>query len=185
MATAIHEHGYWLSQDGHYYDRSLADALVAFFRGQTVVDFGCGLGQYVNELRRSGIDASGFDGNPDTRRLTGGTCHVLDLAVPMELGRSWDWVLCLETGEHIPPEYEAPFVANLDRHNTRGIVLSWAPPGQVGQGHVNCQPLAYVCDLFTGLGYTVNDAQSLALRKASFLPWFQQNLLVLHRRQPA
>ena len=37
----------------------------------------------------------------------------------------------LQVGEHIPPHLEAAFLGNLIRHARRGLVLSWAVPGQV------------------------------------------------------
>ena len=84
----IHKNGYWegggkkvLSE--HYFDTSLARYLTTFFKAEnakSVVDFGCGLGDYVKTFQTNGIHASGFDGNPCTPDLTNGICKVLDLS---------------------------------------------------------------------------------------------------------
>ena len=44
-------------------------------------------------------------------------------------------------------------VRNLHAHNCRGIVGSWAAPGQRGTGHVNLRPREYVLQRFKELGY--------------------------------
>jgi hypothetical protein len=51
--------------------------------------------------------------------------------------------------EHIPPEYESIFIENLISCNRKGIILSWAIPGQGGHGHFNEKPNDYVIDLIT------------------------------------
>ena len=38
----------------------------------SVIDLGCGMGEYVKAFRAAGLDANGLDGNPDTATLTQG-----------------------------------------------------------------------------------------------------------------
>jgi hypothetical protein len=45
----------------------------------------------------------------------------------------------MEVGEHIPPQFNRPFVANLVSHATKGMVLSWSNVCDKGVGHVNCK----------------------------------------------
>ena len=42
-------------------------------------------------------------------------------------------------GEHIPPQFNRPFVANLVSHARKGMVLSWSNVCDKGVGHVNCK----------------------------------------------
>ena len=142
----IHRNGYW---DGpraahqHQHDASLCAALLAFFEAEgasTVVDLGCGMGSYVrafNAASTTGLKASGYDGNPHTPKLSKGACGVLDLSVLAAVATPCDWVLSLEVGEHLPKEHEAVFLENVHRHNTCGVVLSWAIKGQGGTGRMS------------------------------------------------
>ena len=67
----ISERGFWLEADGsgHGTDWLLADALVRFFAGKTVVDLGCGMGDYVAHLQANNICCEGYDGNPHTEQV--------------------------------------------------------------------------------------------------------------------
>jgi SAM-dependent methyltransferase len=181
--TAIHQHGYWL--DGadlpHRHDEGLEPALVEFCRGLSVVDFGCGLGTYVAAMRLAGIDARGYDGNPHTAELTGGSCGVLDLTERHWLGRAFDVVVCLEVLEHIPGAMESLALDNLDRHCGRWLVLSWAAPDQGGHGHVNERPADYVAEAMLGRGFEREKKHRDRLRAAAFRGWHRRNLTVWRR----
>lgn len=182
----IGETGVWIRAQSrhHRLDTGLAAALVEYYqtRGGNLLDIGCGDGAYVRHLRAAGIECDGYDGNPDTPVLTGGMCGVADFSQPVSLGL-YDWVLSLEVAEHIPPEYESEFIDNLHRHNRRGIVLSWAIPGQGGAGHVNERFNSYVWALLTGLGYQSKSAAERVLRAAitDYCFWFRQSLMVFER----
>ena len=41
--------------------------------------------------------------------------------------------------QHIPPQFNRPFVANLVAHARKGMVLSWSNVCDKGVGHVNCK----------------------------------------------
>ena len=47
--------------------------------------------------------------------------------------------MSIEVGEHIPAELESKFLNNLVNSARRMVVLTWAVPGQGGEGHVNGQ----------------------------------------------
>ncbi|XP_042862656.1 uncharacterized protein LOC122247429 [Penaeus japonicus] len=106
---------------------------------------------------------TGYDGALNIEDISGGFMHYADLSQPIHLGRKYDWVLSLEVAEHIPKKYEANFIENLIRHACKGIILSWAVPGQPGHHHVNCQPMSYVKKLFESRGFKSNNtAQNLS-----------------------
>ena len=58
--------------------------------------------------------------------------------------QEWDWVMSIEVAEHVPRSAEARFVHTILSAQPRGVVLSWALPGQGGFHHVNCQSNEYV-----------------------------------------
>ena len=178
----VDHHGSWRTStgEGHVDDYPLADALREFIGGRSVIDFGCGMGAYVDTI---GEKCRGYDGNPHTPILAGDRCKVLDLAVPACVEPA-DWVLCLEVGEHIPAEFEDVLIGNLHSHNRLGVVISWAIPGQGGFGHVNCRENAYVRGIFHELGYTSDYGAQKQLRDAASTPWFKNTLMVFRRDPP-
>jgi hypothetical protein len=184
---SINAKGYWEGLEAssqHCYDASLSGKLVEFFKKEGVenmVDLGCGMGNYVNNFKNSGINAYGYDGNPNTPQLTNGMCGVLDLSVPIKFEVQFDWVMSLEVGEHIPRYFEETFIQNLHNNNKRGIVLSWAVEGQGGHGHVNCKNNDYVKSKICKLGYTNDIEAENALRSSSTLSWFKNTIMVFRK----
>lgn len=183
----IDEHGYWKGDGAaqrHRFDIPLSLALAHFFQAEkanTVVDLGCGTGEYIKVLRKHNIACDGYDGNPDTPKISGGVAGVLDLSQPCDLGKKFDWVLSLEVGEHLPKKYEQIFIENLHRHNAKGIVLSWAVKGQGGTGHFNEQNNDYIKAVMAQYGYSNDLHAENELRKNSSLRWFRNTLMVFRK----
>ncbi len=182
FSGALHERGFWIDDDddGHHYDTRLSMGLGDYFRDKTVIDMGCGKGDYVRHLRRRGITCDGCDGNPITKQFDD-SLHIIDLSEPFELKKRYDWVLCLEVGEHVPKAYEEVLFNNIDRHATHGVILSWAIPGQTGRGHVNEQSNDYIKGVMSNRGFWYDHEWSIAFRGAARLPWFKNTLMVFKR----
>ena len=139
------------------------------------------MGSYVRHFLGCGLATSGFDGNPATPQLSKGTCAVLDLSTVADVAAPRDWVLSLEVGEHLPRAHEGAFMENLHRHNSRGMVLSWALKGQGGTGHVNEQDNDYIKAKICAKGY-VNDLDAeQALRAAAAFPYFKRTIMVFRK----
>jgi hypothetical protein len=182
----IDERGFWLTHDeGHDFDPELACALVELFAGSKVCDLGCGQGKYVRFLRDGQIDCDGFDGNPNTPQMTHGMCGVVDLSQPIRLQRKYDTVMSLEVAEHIPREFQDVYLANLTVHAQRKLVLSWAIPGQAGDGHVNNRSNSFAVWKLRQLGFQLDVDESLLLRERASLVWFKSTILVFSRRRSA
>ncbi len=162
-----------------YFDAPLALALIHDLTGQTVYDFGAGLALYTTQLRRHGIDAYAFDATPHTAELTNGEATEIDLAQPIRLPPA-DTVLCLEVGEHIPPQFTPAFVHNLARHARQTIILSWAVPGQKGTGHVNCRTNDEVAGLLAAHCWQPDPPATQRLREIASR-WFKTTLQVFRR----
>ena len=181
----INEKGFWENptSEGHAFDFKLANAILKVLKKQEVeslVDFGCGKADYVRLFKEHGIYCEAYDGNPNTKELSGGLGSVLDLSEYIDLDEGFDCVMSLEVGEHIPSEFEKTFIDNLCRHCYRPglIILSWAVPGQVGDGHVNCQPNSYIKEQMRLRGYELNKALTYMLRHHSSLWWFRNTIMV-------
>ena len=196
LASALHgatRHGERVTATGawvlpshfeYHLDAALADAISQLLLADgahSVLDVGAGKGLYVRYMRAAGLAAHGTDGAIGISSITRGLVVGADLTRPFARCRSHDWAVSLEVAEHIPRAAEATYLANLNCSAARGLVLSWAPPGQAGSGHVNTRPMAEVRELVGALGLVVDEAASAALRRAATLPWFKRNLIVLRR----
>jgi len=174
--------GIWhCERDAHSFDEPLADALSVFLlseNAKSVIDIGCGSGDYVRHLRKAGFAVWGVDGNPKTPEFCEG-CDASDI-----LGdKRWisDWVLCLEVGEHIPPNHEAKFLQVITEGANHGIVLSWFPTEGHGIGHVNPRDNLYVQNKMSERGFAFLPEPTERFRKAATLWWFQSSLQVFRR----
>jgi hypothetical protein len=173
----IDEKGCWITEyPQHCYDEGLNDYLMRFLPNKTVFDFGCGDASYLKNLKSICLEVKGCDGNPFTEQLTEGIGFQSDLSLPQNFGQ-YDWVLSFEVGEHLPKEYESIFIDNLCNHAKKGVILSWAFPGQPGEGHVNCQSSEYIIQEMYKRGFLVDYLASNEMRELSNTWWFQANLL--------
>lgn len=154
--------------------RVVVQHLIDLYDPWSVLDIGCGKGEWLNEFDGEvfGVDIAAPDGP-----------HFLqhDLTQPLNLGRSFDLVLSLETGEHLPPEAAETYVDSIVRHGDR-VVFSAAVPGQEGIGHINCQPHEYWHGLFVQRGFVVSDPIRPRVRNDSRVsPWYRDNTFVYER----
>ena len=187
----ISDKGYGVGKeivDRHVFDEGLSLKLVDFFKkveAQTIIDLGAGLGDYVKVLLKNGLDARGYDGNPASQTLSDGYVSVMDLTLPINLGKA-DWVLTLEVAEHLPPQYEEIFLNTVHKLNKKGVVLSWAVEGQGGFGHFNERNNDYAKKKMADLGYENDLAAEKFLREGragGIAPWFANTLMVFHKRE--
>ena len=181
----INDKGFWENpnKEGHAHDSRLAGAILKVLKARkidTLVDFGCGTGEYARFFRRHGLVVEAYDGNPYTEQLTGGIGQVKDLSQRFNLLKQFGCVMSLEVGEHIPAEFEQAFLDNLIKHSLDGglIILSWAIPGQDGDGHVNCQTNDYIMQQMQQRGFYLDNTLTNQLRKAASLWWFKNSLMV-------
>ncbi len=182
----IDQRGFWLThEEGHIFDVDLAQALVDVFPRDRICDLGCGPGKYVSFLRERQVECDGFDGNPNTPEVTGGTCGVLDLSEPIQLEREYDVIISLEVAEHIPRKYQDAYLANLTAHAKHWLVMSWAVPGQAGDGHVNNRPNTFAVWKIQQLGFQLDLSKTALLRERASLFWFKNTLLVFSRGTPS
>lgn len=163
----------------HKFDPGLSSALSEFLEDQKeIVDFGCGNADYSRILIEKGKKVDCFDGNPNTPEMTKGLGKVLDLSQDFDLGKKYECVISLEVGEHIPKEREQIFLNNLDKHCGQCIILSWALPGQGGDGHFNEQPNEYIIEEMKKRNYNYWKEASDYFRGSVSLWWFKKTIMV-------
>jgi hypothetical protein len=175
----VSQRGFFLQMGRHHFDPVLCAALSTLFRGMRVIDLGCGNGRYVDTLTTTGIETFGYDGNPFTNGFR--NCFIADLSIRQELRAPVEAVLSLETGEHIPEEYEPAFIDNICDHSLNLVVLSWAIPGQKGIGHVNCKSNEYIASNMAKRNFIVSSDETSEIRSVATLPWLRKTLQVFRR----
>jgi SAM-dependent methyltransferase len=183
----LDDSGAWLGngEDDHKFDPLLCDNLSKLFQknsSETILDLGCGDGSYTHKLRSDGLKVVAVDGNPNTQDITKGAGVVANFCNPLWLGLQFDWVLSLEVGEHVPKEYEKNLLDIVSRHSRNGVVLSWAVPGQMGLGHVNCQTNEHIIREMDNRGFRYDLETSLELRKDVSWWWFMDTIMAFLRK---
>ena len=129
-----------------------------FPQAHRILDVGCGTGRFVAALRAQGMHAEGVERGRLPRALSalrGIPLAHFDLTSKRSLdaiASTYDIAMSLEVGEHIPGNLSHAFASVLCRA-ANIVVLSCAPPGQAGHGHINCQPKQYWEDVMATLDF--------------------------------
>lgn len=132
----------------------IVDALLERFQPDSVIDFGCAIGTYLERFEEHGVTIHGVEGNSAAFRhavVPDDCLEQHDLRQPYEPDDYYDLVLSVEVAEHIPERYARTFVNTLAKSG-EVVVLTAAPPGQGGTHHVNEKPPEYWTRLFDDHG---------------------------------
>jgi len=138
----------------------------------TYLDVGSGTGAMVNLARKLGVDAWGVDQLPRVDKWL----LPRDLREPLNLGRRFDLVTCIEVAEHLPEPSAGILCDSLARHVEGGgiLVFSASLPGQAGAGHIhNASPHYWRTLLYDrGLSYS----SGLTLKASLVWTWMHTPL---------
>jgi len=120
----------------------LGKSLVEMFEIKDIVDFGCGLGAYLEGALLAGAErVLGYDimhekASKYASDMIKPYLRYANVGEPIDCGK-FDCVLSIETAEHLAEEEADAFVDNLVNASSRMIVLTASNAG--GRYHINRQ----------------------------------------------
>jgi|KBSSwiStaDraftv2_1062776.scaffolds.fasta_scaffold350414_2 SAM-dependent methyltransferase len=162
----------------------IVSLLVSLFHPQSVVDFGCGLGNFVNAFREQGVtEVLGLDGDwartdPRFHIREAKNFMVADLSQEVNLPHRYDLAICLEVAEHLPPSSSDTLVQSLVKASDI-IIFSAAVPGQGGIHHVNEQWIGYWEKKFLQHGFLLHDVlRPVIWDNEKIKWWYRQNIFL-------
>lgn len=148
----------WETPQAMWLGETLADLL----QPESVIDIGCGPGIYLTPFKPA-ARVLGVDGAPEAgKALEPGEFVRADFREdwrPLlpEDGpeEGFDLALCIETGEHLPPD-RADYLVDLLTTCADTVFWSAAQPGQGGHLHLNEQPREWWLDKFKARGFDLH-----------------------------
>lgn len=164
------------------YREVLAELLAMFPHISSVVDVGCGSGNWLAAASQLGIkDYLGIDGDyVPAEFLHIGIEHFLahDLRNSFPAIKKHDLAICLEVAEHLPKERADDLVEFL-ASSADIILFSAAVPFQGGNGHINERLPTWWQQLFSKHDFLLTDCIRGKFWNYKELPvWYRQNMFL-------
>ena len=162
--------GWWVGQYG---------------RPASSLDLGAGDGHYSQVLGEMGADpAVAVEVSPDAMPVMEDKVQgiVHDLRRPLDLGRGFELVLCLEVAEHLPLSAADTLCDTISLHCQRYLLFTAAGPGQGGHGHCNLQPYRFWQDRLAARGLMFLPRETVHIKVSwerilgKELPWLPRNI---------
>jgi SAM-dependent methyltransferase len=157
---------------------------------ESILDVGCGTGTWLLAANDLGVtDVFGIDGvniPPEKLLFDSNRFKRCDLTTPVDLGRKFSLVVCMEVAEHIDVEFAPTIIKTLTQHSDRIIFSAACPVLQGGQHHVNCQWPEYWQELFNREGFICEDSLRLKIWNDRRIEvWYRQNMFLAYRNPNA
>ena len=177
----------WHVTHARKYSMRTMDWYIQKSKPDSVVDFGCGIGSYLEAAFDYGIKIKGYEISWEaiihTPERIRPYIEYRDCTEPINAG-IFDTVISFETAEHIEPEGTNQFILNLVNATGKTLLFTAAPLGQGGTGHINCRPKEFwIMELSDLLIY--NDVLTGEISEAwekLGAPWYiVKNLMVFSR----
>lgn len=163
------------------------------FHPKSVVDVGCGIGNFLKVFKQHGVDKIlGLDGNWVDRSLLRKNIPEeyftnIDLekeftSFTQSIASKFDIAISVEVAEHLHPQYAENFVQGLCRLSDT-VIFSAAVPMQGGENHINEQWPTYWIEHFAKNGFDCYDMIRPAIwNNDKIYWWYRQNILCFIRR---
>lgn len=163
------------------------------FHFNSLIDIGCGTGQYLRACLKKGIsDIMGIEGSKSALNnllVDKGLVIIHDLRMDYVFKRKWNIAISIEVAEHIDEPYSDNYINNLT-NSSDTVIITAAPPGQGGTAHVNEQLPEWWKNQFLKFNYNYNEEITKKLKegildvknKGGYVTnWFEPNIMVFQR----
>jgi len=170
------------SSSTYYSAKSVVPIVTELVNPKSVVDVGCGLGEWLQAFYEEGItDYIGVDGayvDKGQLFIPESNFRVADLRWPLTITRTFDLAVCLEVAEHLSAESACVFIKTLIKL-APVVLFSAAIPLQGGREHVNEQWPEYWAELFGEHDYIAIDAIRRRIwHDKTISVWYRQNMFL-------
>lgn len=164
----------------------VASSLIRHVPFESAYDVGCANALLLEPLHRAGKTVRGIELSKDVKAvLSPDVARLVDIGDFAKARGTWDLVCCVEVAEHIQPERSAELVRTLVELAQHFTYFTAAPPGQPGQGHINCRPHEEWNDLFVEAGWECDMERTEALRhdleNLTTAVWLRSNSYILKK----
>ncbi len=183
---SIYDQGFYHSKYtdmGRSSARAVLPTVLEVTRATSIIDVGCGNGAWLAAALEAGVETvQGIDGPwIDEAWLDFPRQHfqTADLSQSFpSLKRGFDLAVCLEVGEHLPPQRATALTQWLTQV-APAVLFSAAVPGQGGTGHVNERWQSSWVEDFARFGLEpVGDLRATFWQSDDVAWYYRQNMLL-------
>lgn len=153
----MNDHNFYVTPShlgGHYNGQQLDMGIFAAirdeFKVESVIDIGCGIGEFVTRLRDRWMKVMGVDGDENCARTHPNVIAHDYARGPLYLGE-WDLAWSTEFLEHVNAPHVPKVMSTFK--GCKYAFVSVAPPGSGGYHHVNEQSREYWARTFFMYGF--------------------------------
>lgn len=156
-----------------------------YFKPNTLLDVGCGLGSWLSVAKENNCEVFGIDGayvKEEDLLVEKSLFKAIDLNEQYNLEKKFDLAISLEVAEHIFQENAKTFIESLCSHSDI-VLFSAAVPHQEGTLHYNEQNNDYWVQKFDESGYQCYDfLRHIIWNNTKISWWYRQNLLIFVKK---
>jgi len=162
--------------------------LVDNFKINSAIDFGCGLGFYLEGIQQAGCkNIIGLEYMYDHAIL-----YLSENMKPYVFKQNimdkvnygkFDLSISIEVAEHLLPEKSDVFIDNLVNASNKYIFFTAAIPQQGGTGHINERPTEFWIEKLKIKGFSLSEVDTKILKESSAKINFKSKYFNLMKRQ--
>ena len=162
--------------------KKIVDLSLKYVLPNSVLDVGCGIGEFLKEYKSRGIKKIFGIDNIENTELETYEYKQLDLNEKFNVGK-FDLTICLEVAEHLKEMKVNNFIESLT-NSSDVILFSAAIPPQRGPGHINCQWPSYWRDKFRQYGFEMLDIVRQSIwGNVNINWWYRQNIFLVVKKE--